>query len=102
MRGRTACASLALLATVGLSGCSTTTDSLAYATIATGYTAKQLCSCMFVAKRSRESCLAEFPVEARQQLTVTIGASEVTASTLFGAISSRAAATPEGGCTTTS
>lgn len=102
MRGRSAFAALALVLSAGLSGCSSTSDSLSYATIATGYTAKQMCSCLFVAKRSRESCLAEFPADAREQINVTVGSSDVTASTLFGAISSRATTTPEGGCTITS
>jgi hypothetical protein len=74
-------------------------DDVAYARIATGYAAKQTCSCLHVSGRPLESCLAEFPADAREQISVRAEGEQVTASVLLGAISARAEYQPDFGCT---
>lgn len=71
---------------------------VAYAGIATGYAAKMTCSCMHVSGRSLESCLADFPEEARNNITIAEDGDTVRASVLFGAISSEATYEEEFGC----
>ncbi|HYD87630.1 MAG TPA: hypothetical protein VEA80_09160 [Vitreimonas sp.] len=71
---------------------------IAYAQIATAYAAKQTCSCLHVSGRSLESCIAGFPADAREAVTVTQNGETVRASVLFGAISAEAAADGEYGC----
>ncbi len=65
-------------------------DDVAYAKIATGYAAKQTCSCLHVSGRPIDSCVAEFPEEARRAITLTEDADTVRASVLFGAVSATA------------
>ena len=65
-------------------------DQIAYARIATGYAAKQTCSCVHVGGRDIESCLGDFPTEAREQISVVRQDQTVRASVLFGAISAQA------------
>ncbi len=69
-----------------------------YAGIATGYAAKMTCSCMHVSGRSFDSCLADFPAEARNNITITEDGDTVRASVLFGAISSQSTFEEEFGC----
>ena len=71
---------------------------VAYAGIATGYAAKMTCSCMHVSGRSLQSCLADFPEEARNNIAITENGDTVRASVLFGAISSEATYEEEFGC----
>lgn len=71
---------------------------LAYAHIATGYAAKTTCSCLNVSGRSLESCIADFPEDAREAITVTQDGPIVRASVLFGAISAEAVTDGEFGC----
>lgn len=71
---------------------------VAYAGIATGYAAKQTCSCLHVSGRTLDSCVAEFPEEARNNITIAQEGVTVRASVLFGAISSEAAYEEEFGC----
>lgn len=71
---------------------------VAYAEIATGYAAKQTCSCMHVSGRTLDSCMAEFPEEARNNIIVAQDGNIVRASVLFGAISSEAVYEEEYGC----
>lgn len=71
---------------------------IAYAQIATGYAAKQTCSCLHVSGRSMESCIADFPEDARSSLNVTQDGDTVRASVLFGAISAEAVVDGEYGC----
>lgn len=71
---------------------------VAYANIATGYAAKQTCSCLHVTGRTLESCLADFPADARENINVTEDGNTVRASVLFGAISSEAIYEEEFGC----
>jgi hypothetical protein len=73
-------------------------DELAYARIATGYAAKQTCSCVHVSGRTLASCIAEFPPEAAQ-IKVAQDGDSVRASVLFGAISATARFEPDFGCT---
>ncbi len=71
---------------------------VAYAGIATGYAAKQTCSCLHVSGRTLDSCLADFPEDARNNITIAQGGDTVHASVLFGAISSEATYEEEFGC----
>ena len=65
-------------------------DDVAYAQIATGYAAKQTCSCLHISGRPIDSCVAEFPEEARRAITLTEDGDTVRASVLFGAVSATA------------
>ncbi|MEZ5961129.1 MAG: hypothetical protein R3C30_11980 [Hyphomonadaceae bacterium] len=71
---------------------------VAYAGIAAGYAAKMTCSCVHVSGRSLESCIAEFPEDARNAVTIAEDGNTVRASLLFGAISSEAIYEDEFGC----
>lgn len=71
---------------------------IAYAGIAAGYAAKMTCSCVHVSGRPLESCVAEFPEDARNALTITEDGNTVRASILFGALSSEATYEEEFGC----
>lgn len=70
----------------------------AFAHIATGYAAKQTCSCLHVSGRPLASCLADFPEDARGSISVTENGDEVRASVLFGAIRAQARYEPGFGC----
>lgn len=65
-------------------------DELAYARIATGYAAKQTCSCVYVAGRPLDACMADFPADARGNISVTQDGAVVRASVLLGAVSAEA------------
>ena len=71
---------------------------VSYAGIATGYAAKMTCSCLHVSGRTLDSCLADFPAEARNNITIAEDGDTVRASVLFGAISSEAKYEEEFGC----
>lgn len=71
---------------------------IAYAQIATGYAAKQTCSCRFVSGRTLDSCVGDFPADAREALSVREDGKRVRASILFGAISAEAVFEDEFGC----
>jgi len=71
---------------------------IAYAHIATGYAAKQTCSCLYVSGRTLDSCIADFPADARDAITVTQEGERVHASVLFGLISADAVADGQYGC----
>jgi hypothetical protein len=73
-------------------------DQVTYAHIATGYAAKQLCSCLHVSGRTLEACVADYPEDARRNITVAAEGHTVEASVLFGAIQSQAAFDGEYGC----
>ena len=85
-----------LVAVVG--GVWASRDQVAYAYIATGYAAKQVCSCVHVANRDLEACIADYPEEAQRQITVSSEGDNVRASVLWGAISSEATFDGEYGC----
>ncbi len=65
-------------------------DDLAYAHIATGYAAKQTCSCVHVSGRPLEACLGDFPEDARRQIKVTQSGAHTRASVLFGLVAADA------------
>ena len=73
-------------------------DQVTYAHIATGYAAKQLCSCVHVSRRTLEACMADYPEDVRRNITISSEGDNVRASVLFGAISSEAAFDGEYGC----
>ncbi|MEQ1618188.1 MAG: hypothetical protein ABL883_07570 [Terricaulis sp.] len=72
-------------------------DDIAYGRIATGYAAKQTCSCVHVSGRPLESCLADYPEDARQ-INVTQAGDTVHASVMFGAIKAKAVYEDGFGC----
>ena len=87
------------LAGVALPGIAwTLQDEVQYARIATGYAAKQTCSCLNVSGRDLQSCIADFPAEARGAVRVTQQGDRVRASVLFGAISAQATFEDGFGC----
>ena len=71
---------------------------IAYARIATSYAAKETCSCLHISRRTMDSCIADFPTDARNAVTVTQSGDQVHASVLFGAISADAVHDGEYGC----
>ncbi|HJS79362.1 MAG TPA: hypothetical protein VJ748_01960 [Vitreimonas sp.] len=73
-------------------------DQVTYAHIATGYAAKQVCSCLHVSGRTLDSCISDYPEDVRRNITVTSEADNVRASVLFGAIGSEATFDGEYGC----
>jgi len=73
-------------------------DEYAYARMATGFAAKQTCSCRHVSGRGMESCLSDLPEDARTALSVTENGTSVRASVLFGAVSAEAVFEDGFGC----
>ena len=73
-------------------------DECQYARIATGYAAKQTCSCLNVSGRALESCIADFPEESRGLISVKQDGQSVRASVLFGAIGAEATYEENFGC----
>lgn len=65
-------------------------DPVTFAKIATGYAAKQTCSCRHVSGRTLDSCMADYPQDARGQITVVETGDKVRASVLFGLIHAEA------------
>lgn len=81
---------LAVVLAVVIGGGWAARDQVAFAHIATGYAAKQLCSCVHVSGRDFDACVADYPDEARENITVSMNGDSVNASVLFGAIRSEA------------
>ncbi len=73
-------------------------DEVQYARIATGYAAKQTCSCLNVSGRTLDSCVADFPEESRGLISVKQEGQNVRASVLFGAIGAEATYEEGYGC----
>lgn len=73
-------------------------DAYATARIGTAYVAKQTCSCLFVAKRTQDSCRTDYDAAALRPLEVLISESNVTASAISGLISAQAQFEPGFGC----
>jgi hypothetical protein len=65
--------------------------------IGTGYAAQQTCACLFISKRSLESCRMDLEPLARRLISVKPGAQEVTA-TSFGIARATARYTKPFGC----
>jgi hypothetical protein len=51
----------------------------ALAHIGTGYSAEQVCACVFISGRTPESCHGDLDPLARKLISVKVGANEVTA-----------------------
>lgn len=90
-------AGAAVLAALGIFAWSLQ-DDLAYARIATGYAAKQTCSCLNVSGRTLDSCLADFPEDARGNIDVKVEDNVVRASVLLGAVGASAGYEEGFGC----
>ena len=73
-------------------------DDVEFARIATAYAAKQTCSCLHVGGRPLDSCIADFPDEARGPISISEEAGGVRASVLFGAVSTQAVFEDGFGC----
>lgn len=71
---------------------------IAYAQVATTYAAKTTCSCLRVSGRTMDSCIADFPAEARENIEMTEDGDAVRASVLLGAISAEAVYEDGFGC----
>ena len=68
------------------------------ASIGAGYSAEQTCACLFIGKRTIESCMGDLDPLARKLISVHPGENTVTASG-FGVSSATARFTPGYGCT---
>ncbi len=90
---------LAIVALLAAGGAWASRDQLTYAQIATGYAAKQLCSCLHVSGRALDDCLADYPEDARRNISIAAEGETVRASVLFGAIRSEATFDGAYGCT---
>ncbi len=73
-------------------------DDLAYAQLATGYAAKQTCSCLHITGRSLDSCMTDFPDDARSMIAIEQNGNTVRASVLFGVVGAEATYSEEYGC----
>lgn len=73
-------------------------DDYAYARIATGFAAKQTCSCLHVSGRTMDSCMTDFPEEVRDSIRITQDGESVRASVLLGAVSAEAVHEEGYGC----
>jgi hypothetical protein len=49
------------------------------ATIGAGYAAQQTCACIFVSRRTKESCQGDLEPLAQKLVSITVGDGEVTA-----------------------
>lgn len=79
-------------------GAWTSREQFAYADIVTGYAAKQTCSCLHISGRALESCVADFPEDARNNISVAQEGETVRASVLFGLIHAEATFEEGFGC----
>jgi hypothetical protein len=70
----------------------------AYAQIAAAYTAKQVCSCRFIAKRELQSCLGDYTDDI-SALTITQKGKTITSTAPLGLAKARALYSPALGCT---
>ena len=52
--------------------------------IGAGYSARQTCACVFVSRRSADSCRGDLDPLARRLITIQIGAQQVTARSVAG------------------
>lgn len=73
-------------------------DEYAAARAATGYAAKETCSCVHVSGRALDACLADLPADDMRQVNVSQTDAHVRASILFGAVRSEAAYEDGFGC----
>ena len=66
--------------------------------IGTGYMAKQICSCVFVAGRDAAACAADMPA-SMERIRYAVDADGVRARVLFGLVERQALHHPGSGCT---
>ncbi len=65
--------------------------------IGSGYAAQQTCACLFISKRTLDSCMTDLEPLARKLISVHPGAQQVTASG-FGVATATAVYAPGFGC----
>jgi hypothetical protein len=70
----------------------------AYAHIAVGYAAQQTCACMHVSGRDFDSCMSDYPPDARSQIRVRPQGDRVRASAMGGLFNATAVYEKEYGC----
>jgi hypothetical protein len=80
-------AALVVLVALTAGGAYAAREPYAVARMATGYAAKETCSCLHVSGRALDSCIAELPQQARESVVLTTSGDSVRASILFGAVS---------------
>lgn len=73
-------------------------DDLTYAHIATGYAAKETCSCVHVSGRALQDCIDDYPEEVRSNISVEQDGARMRASVLFGAVRAEAVFEEGYGC----
>jgi hypothetical protein len=73
-------------------------DTYASARIGAAYVAKQTCSCLFVARRSMESCATDYDSNDIAPLAIDAGDGGVSVSALGGLVSARAEFAEGFGC----
>ena len=73
-------------------------DTYASARIGAAYVAKQTCSCLFVARRSMESCTTDYDANDIAPLAFDVGDGGVTVSALGGLVSASAEFAEGFGC----
>lgn len=73
-------------------------DTATYINIATGYAAQQTCACLNVSGRALDSCLADFPDDARKSLKLETSGQSVHASVLGGMVHAEAVYDERYGC----
>jgi hypothetical protein len=66
--------------------------------IGTAYVAKLTCSCLFVSRRSLQSCATDYDLPAARLLTAEVGIQSVTVSVPGRLVSTRAVFEPGYGC----
>ena len=71
---------------------------LEQAHIGTAYVAKLTCSCLFVSRRSLQSCATDYDLPAAKLLTSEVGLQSVTVSAPGRLVSTRAVFEPGYGC----
>ena len=69
--------------------------------IGTGYSARQTCACVFVSRRSADSCRGDLDALAQRLMSVEIGAQQVTARSVLGLARATAHYEPGFGCSLT-
>ena len=61
-----------IAAAAGIGAAAALAGPVAYGRIAVTYAAKQTCTCLYVARRSQDACVADFPEDARTRLKLSV------------------------------